>query len=103
MNNRYEKQRAFSHRGRGGEEAQTSAPIFGTIAMKNKESLVIADGVAKRPGRQPRRNPNRATPVDDEIPLHDGDLAKTKTSRETGRTKLAIEDKPKTVVAPRTA
>ena len=71
--------------------------------MKDKERLAIEDGLAKKPRRQPRRNTNRATPVDDEIPLHDRDLAKPKTSTETGRTKLAIEDKPKTVVAPKIA
>ena len=68
------------------------APVFGTIAMKDKERFAIEDGLAKKARRQPSRNANKATAVDDEIPLHDQDLAKPKTSTETGRTKLATED-----------
>ena len=80
------------------------APVFGTIAMKNKERmLALEDGVAKRPRRQPKKNPNRATAVDDEIPLHDKEIARPKTSTETGHTKLAIEDKRNTNVAPKMA
>ncbi len=59
--------------------------------------------MAKRPRRQPWRNPNRATPVDDEITLHGRDLTKLKASTETSRIKLAIEDKPKPTVAPKMA
>ena len=52
----------------------------------------------KRPRRQPKKNPNRAAAVDDEIPLHDKEIARPKTSTETGHTKLEIEDKRNTNV-----
>ncbi len=79
------------------------APIFRTIAMKSEKVLAREDGVAKRPRRQPRRNPNRATPVDDETAIHDRDFVKPKTSTEAGRARLAIAGKPTRVVAPRMA
>ena len=77
------------------------SPTFRGNRYENKERLAIEDGSAKNPRRQPRRNSNRATPADGEIPLHVWDLAKPKTSTEISNTKMASEDKPKTVLPPK--
>ncbi len=62
--------------------------------------LAIKNGAAKKPRREPRRKLNKVV-TDDNIPLPDREIAKPKSSTETGHTRLAIEDKVKTNFAPK--
>ena len=69
-------------------------------ARSKSKYLAIQDGSAKKARREPRRKLNTAV-TQDTIPLNDKDIAKPKISTESGATKLAIEDKVKTNVAPK--
>ncbi len=69
-------------------------------ARSKNKYLAILHGNTKKTRREPRRKLNTAV-TQDTISLNDKDIAKPKISTESGATKLAIEDKVKTNVAPK--